>query len=52
MDLPKRKRIRLQSYDYSAPGAYFVTICTHEKRCILSDIAVGEGLSPPLVREF
>ena len=47
MDLPKRKQIRLWAYDYSTPGAYFVTICTHERRCILSDIAVGEGLAPP-----
>ena len=41
MDLPKRKQIRLPDYDYSTPGAYFVTICTHGKRCILSDITVG-----------
>ena len=40
-NLPKRKRLRLERYDYSTPGAYFVTICTHEKRCILSDITVG-----------
>ena len=39
--LPSRKQIRLTCYDYSSPGAYFVTICTHEKRCILSDITVG-----------
>ena len=44
MDLPKRKRIRLQSYDYSAPGAYFVTVCTQNRRCILSDIVVGDGV--------
>ena len=51
MDLPKRKRIRLQSYDYSAPGAYFVTICTHERKCILSSVAVGDGvLDVPNVR--
>ncbi|MGN1235089.1 MAG: transposase [Christensenellaceae bacterium] len=30
-EFPKRKNIRLQHYDYSSPGAYFVTICT-EKR--------------------
>ena len=47
MNLPKRKQIRLREYDYSTPGAYFVTICTHEKRCILSEITVGEGLAPP-----
>ena len=26
--LPKRKPIRIKDYDYSTPGAYFVTICT------------------------
>ena len=25
------------------PGAYFVTICTQDRRCILSDISVGAG---------
>ena len=41
MELPKRKAIRLPEYDYSAPGAYFITICTQDRKCILSDIAVG-----------
>ena len=27
--LPKRKEIRLRSYDYTSDGYYFVTICTH-----------------------
>ena len=49
MDLPKRKQIRLREYDYSAPGAYFVTICTHERRCILSDIAVGALHEAPAI---
>ena len=49
-NLPKRKRMRLSCYDYSSPGAYFVTICTHEKRCILSDITVGaDALGGPRV---
>ena len=47
MDLPKRKQIRLPEYDYSSPGAYFVTICTKDKRCTLSDIAVGAATSRP-----
>ena len=47
MEYPKRKRIRLPDYDYSTPGAYFVTICTAERRCILSTIAVGEQLAAP-----
>ncbi|MBR5157698.1 MAG: transposase [Clostridia bacterium] len=43
MNLPKRKPTRLKEYDYGTPGAYFVTICTHNRECILSNI-VGEGL--------
>ncbi|MBO7250155.1 MAG: transposase [Clostridia bacterium] len=27
-ELPKRKSTRIKNYDYSSPGAYFVTICT------------------------
>ncbi len=60
--LPKRKHPRLKNYDYSMPGAYFITICTHNKKCLLSNIvkqvcepavisadtgdAVGQGLAP------
>ena len=32
---PKRKRTRLKSFDYSADGAYFVTICVKDKQKIL-----------------
>jgi len=31
----QRRSIRLQSYDYSKGGAYFVTICTHKHFCLL-----------------
>ena len=41
MELPKRKSIRLSDYDYSTPGAYFVTICTKDRKCILSNLTVG-----------
>ena len=44
-ELPKRKHPRLDSYDYSSAGAYFVTICTQNRRCVLSRI-VGRGLAP------
>ena len=33
-NLPKRKNIRLREYDYSEPGAYFITICTKNKEKI------------------
>ena len=32
MDLPKRKTNRLTEYDYSIPNAYFITICTHDRK--------------------
>ena len=46
MNLPKRKRTRLKNYDYSTPGAYFITICTHNKQCLLSHIAGAIHESP------
>ena len=38
-----RKTIRLPGYDYNKPGAYFLTICTENRRCILSRV-VGTGV--------
>ena len=32
MDLPKRKQNRLSEYDYSTPNAYFITICTKNRK--------------------
>ena len=37
MDRPRRKQIRLPNYDYSTPGACFVTICTQVRRCIVEE---------------
>ncbi|PIX48030.1 MAG: transposase, partial [Armatimonadetes bacterium CG_4_8_14_3_um_filter_66_20] len=33
-----RRSIRLPEYDYSTPGAYFVTICTQDRQCLFGDI--------------
>ena len=32
MELPKRKPNRLTEYDYSTPNAYFITICTKDRK--------------------
>ena len=32
MDIPERKPNRLPDFDYSTPGAYFITICTKDRR--------------------
>ena len=39
-DLSKhhRRSIRLSSYDYSWPGWYFVTICSHNRDCIFGEV--------------
>lgn len=33
-----RQSIRLRNYDYSQPGCYFLTICTHKKQCWFGEI--------------
>ena len=59
VDYPKRKHVRLKNYDYSRNGIYFVTICTQNRRCILSQIVlprvvgaemIGRGLAPAAPR--
>ncbi len=45
--IPHRRLIRLPDFDYSAGGAYFITIVTHQRRCILGRIVDGvPNLSP------
>ena len=37
-----RRSIRLWGYDYSQSGAYFITLCTHERRCLFGEIINGQ----------
>lgn len=37
----RRRSERLSGYDYSQAGAYFVTICTKDRACLLGEIAAG-----------
>src|SRR4051794_16973914 len=41
--LPKRRSLRLKEYDYARAGAYFVTICTQDRRCLFGDV-VGDQM--------
>lgn len=46
-NLTKRKSIRIENYDYSTSGAYFITICTANREKIFwSDRSRGELCSP------
>ena len=47
--LPHRKTIRLQNYDYSQAGAYFVTICTAHKRPLFGVVRRGDPCGRPPV---
>lgn len=49
-DFPKRKPLRLNIHDYNTPGAYFITICTHDRKQILSRI-VGNQIGEDPLRE-
>jgi putative transposase len=37
-DTHHRRSIRLNGFDYTQPGAYFVTICTHLHACVLGEV--------------
>jgi len=40
--LMKRRSIRLKEYDYSQTGAYFLTICTYRRQCLLGTMVDGK----------
>ena len=44
MEKPVRKFVRLKEYNYNSSGAYFITICTKDRKKILSNIFVGTGV--------
>lgn len=47
---PVRKQIRLQSYDYNSDGAYFITICSHDRKCTFGTIMHGDVTHAPTVQ--
>lgn len=47
-DVHHRRSIRLKGYDYSQPGAYFITICTYRRACLFGDVIEGDMHLNPL----
>jgi REP element-mobilizing transposase RayT len=39
---PRRKNLRLEEFDYAQEGAYFITICTHNRKCLLAKVIENE----------
>ena len=51
-DLPRRKKIRLEGYDYSKNGLYFVTICVTEKYQVLWENVGANSVRPLTAKEL
>ena len=34
--------MRLKGYDYSNPGAYFITVCTKDVECMFGEVVNGK----------
>ena len=51
-DLPRRKKIRLEGYDYSKNGLYFVTICVTEKYQVLRKNVGANSVRPLTAKEL
>ena len=47
--LPDRKIMRLKGYDYNRQGVIFLTVCTLDRKCILSQIRMQEDQNVPSV---
>jgi len=43
-----RRSIRLKGYDYSQAGAYFITICTHNRECLFGEIVGANDIRPEM----
>ena len=47
-EFPKRKSTRLKNYDYSKTGAYFITICTKDRKNLFSPVG-ADSISARMV---
>ncbi len=41
-DANYRQSVRLENFDYSSPGAYFVTVCANRRSWLFGDVTEGE----------
>lgn len=51
-ELPKRKRIRLETYDYASSGAYFVTICIYDRVAMLWEQVGADIIRPQELSKY
>ena len=46
MDFSPRRKLRLGGYDYSTAGAYFITVCTADRKPILCRVGADDHIGP------
>ena len=51
-ELPKRKTLRLKHFDYSSQGAYFITICTKDKKKLFAPVGADSISARMIERTF
>ena len=39
-----RRSVRLKGYDYAQAGAYFVTVCAHNRECLFGDVGARRAV--------
>ena len=49
-ELPKRKKLRLQNFDYSTSGAYFITICTKDRENLFGPVG-ADSISARMIEK-
>lgn len=47
-----RRSIRLKNFDYSNPGAYFITICAHNHECLFGKVISENGNSTVCLSDY
>src|SRR3990172_10984998 len=46
--LPVRRSVRLRGFDYRSVGAYFITICTRNRECLLGSVVSDNIVLSPI----
>jgi len=48
---PKRKLLRVQGFDYSSAGAYFITICTKDRKNLFAPVG-ADSISARMISQI
>ena len=49
--LPERKKLRLKEFDYSSNGAYFITVCTKNKKTLFGPVG-ADSISARMIERI